>query len=313
LKFIDFHRIESLQRSINAVKDLKSRKSLTSIIRAHNPDIVHSHAFKGGLISRTILGNWKRVHSYHGHHLYDPEFGGFALMALNAIERKLDKNTNGFISVGEKVKNEIQSLGIGKNKSFVSIPPGIDCVELSSREHVERRLKLKGTEGKTFVWMGRFVQVKRPDLFISLAREFPLHRFLMAGDGPLRQKLLHNNPSNLEYLGWQRKEDLFSLADALVITSESEGMPLVAIEAQSCGLPVIATDVGSIAEIVEDSKTGFLSEPNEACLRKQLTRYLDFDGKTELSRNAKDNWQKLFTRRALADSHLSFYREVLDL
>jgi len=53
-------------------------------------------------------------------------------------------------------------------------------------------------------------------------------------------------------------------ADVVVLPSDTEGQPRVAIEAGLSGLPVVATRVGGLAEIVEDGSTGFLVPPGDA-------------------------------------------------
>ena len=69
--------------------------------------------------------------------------------------------------------------------------------------------------------------------------------------------------------------DLLSAADVFCLASEprSEGLPTVILEAMSCGLPVVASDVGSVAEAVEDGVTGYLFPSRDAAaLAGHLTK-----------------------------------------
>jgi len=88
----------------------------------------------------------------------------------------------------------------------------------------------------------------------------------IAGDGPERdrlQRLIHDLDLEAEVhlLGQVQHEDLVALyrqADLVVLTSQSEGIPLVLMEAMSLAKPVLAPAITGIPELVADGKTGFL-------------------------------------------------------
>jgi len=65
-------------------------------------------------------------------------------------------------------------------------------------------------------------------------------------------------------LGHVPRQELFEYyaeADLVVLTSHSEGIPLVLMEAMACGKVVLAPDITGIPELVVDGKTGFLYKP----------------------------------------------------
>jgi colanic acid/amylovoran biosynthesis glycosyltransferase len=88
----------------------------------------------------------------------------------------------------------------------------------------------------------------------------------IAGDGPERQSLegmirdfdLQREVSLLGQLSRTRLDDEYNRADLVVITSRSEGIPLVLMEAMVRGKPVLAPAITGIPELVVDGKTGFL-------------------------------------------------------
>lgn len=68
----------------------------------------------------------------------------------------------------------------------------------------------------------------------------------------------------LRFHGWlsgEGKTDIFNLADAYILPSYTEGVPISILEAESYGLPVLSTTVGGIPEIVADRENGLLFEP----------------------------------------------------
>jgi glycosyltransferase involved in cell wall biosynthesis len=92
---------------------------------------------------------------------------------------------------------------------------------------------------------------------------------LIAGEGPQRPWLEHlirnlELGANVKLLGHLCREDLdacYGLCDLVVLTSRSEGIPLVLMEAMAHGKTVLAPAITGIPELVRDGETGFLYRP----------------------------------------------------
>jgi len=69
-------------------------------------------------------------------------------------------------------------------------------------------------------------------------------------------------------------ETVYAAADLVLLTSDNEGMPLSLIEAALAGVPAVATDVGSVAEVVQHEATGLLVGTDNAALTAAVTRLL---------------------------------------
>ena len=139
---IDLIRVPAMGRSFNPIKDHFARKQLDRIIAEVKPDLIHTHTFKAGLLVRLqrnkleeLLGRKiKFIHTFHGHLFDDPEFKGFKAFAIKAIEKKLSKNSDQLITVGEIVKSDLDGKGIyGKNKT-ISIPPAVAPLKAAKPE-----------------------------------------------------------------------------------------------------------------------------------------------------------------------------------
>jgi glycosyltransferase involved in cell wall biosynthesis len=100
---------------------------------------------------------------------------------------------------------------------------------------------------------------------------------VLVGDGPEREALGARVAASLRaelvHFTGARDDvpDLLAAFDVFVLTSHSEGLPLVLLEAMATELPVVATAVGGIPDIVEQAVTGYLIEPGNA---SELTRQL---------------------------------------
>ena len=124
------------------------------------------------------------------------------------------------------------------------------------------------------VSVGRLVEQKNHALFLraaaALSREVPEARFMIVGDGPLREALERQAcelgiADGVIFTGERGDiEALVRTASLFWLTSRWEGMPNVVLEAMASGVPVIATDVGGTGELVQDGVDGFVVAPNDA-------------------------------------------------
>ena len=120
----------------------------------------------------------------------------------------------------------------------------------------------------TFLTVGRLAPVKNIALqiraFARVIKESPQARLRIVGDGSLRESLkLQVESLKLEdkIIFEGRQENLaqyYEEADAFLLTSDSEGWGLVALEAAAYGLPIIMTDVGLAGEFIRDGENGLV-------------------------------------------------------
>jgi glycosyltransferase involved in cell wall biosynthesis len=176
--------------------------------------------------------------------------------------------------------------------------------------------------GFTLVYVGRLVPVKNHPLLLHAFRlalsSMPGLRLWIVGDGSERKTL----ESLAEEMGiapqvtfWGQQLDVapfFSAADAFIMSSKSEGLPVSLLQAFSLGLPAIVTDVGGMAEVVRLAKAGFvvpagdLAEMAAAILRLAAS---DVE-RAEFSANAEDSFHSHFTLHAMVDAYTDLYRNT---
>ncbi|WP_200883389.1 glycosyltransferase [Thermus sp. 2.9] len=85
-------------------------------------------------------------------------------------------------------------------------------------------------------------------------------------EGVLRRLIAKHRLEDKVFLLGSRSDvpELMNMADAYVMSSAWEGMPMVLLEAHASGLPVVATKVGGNPEVVRDGVSGFLVPPGDA-------------------------------------------------
>jgi len=302
-------RVPSMGRALDPRTDFKARAELAKIIKDLRPDLIHSHTFKAGLLTRTLAPGIPHVHTYHGHPFVDPEFSGAKAWIIATIERVLARRADALVSVGERVGRDLVAKGVGTSEQFVSIAPAIAPLDLVAR--AQARAELGIPEDAIVVgWLGRMIPVKAPERVVTMAAAFPEVTFIMGGGGPLLDATRVAATPNLRVLGWMPAALVYGASDIALLTSVSEGMPVALIEAQMAGIPVVCTDVGSAGEVVLHEETGLVVEP--AGLTAAVAR-LASDGalRARLGGAAEQQAFARFTQHHLIDAHMALYERLL--
>jgi len=253
---------------------------LARIIRAYRPQIVHSHIVHANLLTRVtrLLVKFPvlvcTAHSYK-------EGGRFHDLGYRITDPLSDLTT----TVSQAADERYVRLGLARPNAIRFIPNGID-VRLYHRDpalrtQIREQLKLAGR----FVWL--VVARLEPDknhvnlfrAFASAAVDHPANPILLVvGAGRLEPELrglveMMRLGERVRFLGL--RDDipaLMNAADAQVLASLMEGMPLVLQEASAVGIPLLATNVGGNAEVVLDGKSGLIVPSEDSPALAQAMR-----------------------------------------
>jgi glycosyltransferase involved in cell wall biosynthesis len=126
-------------------------------------------------------------------------------------------------------------------------------------------------------WVGALSREKRPELAVEVVARVPAADLVMAGDGPQRTAVTRlaarAAPGRVHLLGrTDRVADVLTAADVALVTSESEGLPGVLVEAGLVGIPAVTTDVGWVRDVVLDGVTGRVVPSGRADLLADAVR-----------------------------------------
>ena len=290
-------RIPSMGRAINPIADTRAFFQLKKVIREYQPDIVHSHTFKAGLLARLVPGSHKRVHTFHGHLFDDQSFSGLQKFVITFFERINAKRSDLLISVGDRVGRELRAARIGIGKQWASVPPGV------------KPLATSPYSGDFVVgWMARVTSVKNPMLAVEVARLLPSVNFVMAGGGDLLDEVRGVAPSNLSVIGWSDSTQFWSSVSIALSTSDNEGMPIALIEAQLAGIPVVATDVGSNSEVIASGETGLVVEKSASAVASAIATLASDEAlRKSMGRAAVERALTLFSPDRMIATHGELY------
>jgi glycosyltransferase involved in cell wall biosynthesis len=161
------------------------------------------------------------------------------------------------------------------------IPNGVDTEIFRPDEQVRRRVRSSlglGTEF-VFVAVGRLMWKKNYPALLRAFRTLGGGTLLIVGTGPQERELRAMAGANVIFLGPREDvPELLNAADAYVLTSVVEGLPVALLEAGSVGLPCLATDAGGVRE------TGIATLVNEETLATEMNRLMSLSEPERRSR-----------------------------
>jgi glycosyltransferase involved in cell wall biosynthesis len=326
-------RLPALQRELSLPADAAAVRELRRTVVRRRADVLHTHTAKAGATGRIAAmlpsGGWPRttVHTFHGHVL-SGYFGVRREKVFIRVERALARRSGAIVAVSDEVRDDLVSLGVASREKIVVIPYGFDLSSLTRPNRAERALRRSEIDllAKAFVvgWAGRLTAIKRPhDLVRTIAAlaGTGIDAFLVVvGDGPERDSVeaLAAELGVMErcrFLGYRRDMSRwYATFDALLLTSENEGTPVVAIEALASGCPVVATNAGGTATVVRHGESGYLVPIGE--IHELASRLHELASLPELARSMGKTGEldvkQRFASETMAEAVDALYRRLLD-
>jgi len=269
-------------------------------IREIRPDIVHAQSLGiaiPALISKRMLSIPYVVWG-QGTDIYLPE--RFTQMT----SRLILQNADATLALTEGMKRKMQEIC---EREVSVVPNGINLERFSSSSEDK-----KGSSAKTIIFVGRLHPVKGIQYLIEamaiVHQEMPDVKLVIVGDGVERSRLEElaerlNLDGCIQFAGQISQERIprvMHQADVFALSSLTEGLPVVLLEAMAAGLPIVATNVGGIPDIVEEGVNGYLvnaKNPDEISNRLLILLQGD-EMREEISANNREKarlytWDKI--------------------
>ena len=277
LQDVRLFEIEDLVRPVSAAKDLRALRHLRAAIRSFEPEIVHTHSSKAGVLGR-LAARLERVpvvvHSVHGFG-FTPLQRPWTRAAFVTAEKLAGRWTRHFIAVSHANRDLGVQKGLFTPDQVSVIRSGIELERFrnpSGGDEVRRSLGLPpGVPVVTQV--GNFKPQKAPLDFVRMAAQVvkrnPEPRFVMVGEGPLRGQAealateLGIADRVLMCGWWDRIPELLAATRVSVLSSRHEGLPRAVVESLAAGVPVVATAVDGTVEVVRPGVNGLLVSPGD--------------------------------------------------
>jgi glycosyltransferase involved in cell wall biosynthesis len=239
-------------------------------------------------------------------------------------KRLVMPQVDGIVGVSRATLRNVQTLYRSQAQT-IYIPNGIDTKPL---QHVPSRTVARKAVGiapdvAVLLFMGNLTTQKRPDRFLRVVQKLRALGHMLEGwilgDGPLRQEVENqakalNILDSIRFWGYQAQIGSYvAAADILLVTSDSDGIPAVVLEAGFIGVPVVAGSVGGLAECILHEKTGMLVQPHDEAKLVEAVRSLlqHPDRRTGMGIEAREFIRNHFTMDIIAARYAGFYEQIL--
>ncbi len=260
--------------SVSPLNDFRGLIAIIRLIKLLQPDIVHLHSSKAGVLGR--IASW--LMNLESRTFYSPRGFSFLRLDVTNVTRQMYIASEKIASLfgGTLIAcsaSEAQcAIDYLAGKKVVLVENCVDTAAVLTAQPLQ-------TDRVRVVTSGRICYQKAPWRFRQLATscDSPNVDFVWIGDGELLQHLQVSGlmPVNLMVTGWMHRSQVFeeiARSDIFLLSSLWEGMPLSLIEAQVAGLPAVVSDVVGCRDVVKDGVTGFVcrSDDELAARLKQL-------------------------------------------
>jgi glycosyltransferase involved in cell wall biosynthesis len=330
--------INKLRRAIDPVKDLISYHQIKKHLRRIQPDIVHTHSAKAGILGRfaghRIRGEWAEnqpaiVHTIHGL-AFHPYQSGWLNRLYIALEKSAASRTDFFISVADAMTKQQKAAGIGEDKPYVTAYSAIEeeqfleTIPQECKNDFRRKYGIP-QDAVVLITIARLFMLKGHDYIIEsasrLAPQFRKAVWLFVGDGNLSDyyKLQVQQlglAGKIKFTGLLPPSEIplaIQSSDILVHCSLREGLARTLPQAMLCGRPAVSFDVDGAREVVNEN-TGRLIEPKNV---EQLTQACaelteDKNLRKKLGQAGRKFVKEKFAPETMIDTIEAVYRKLLE-
>jgi glycosyltransferase involved in cell wall biosynthesis len=331
--------VDKMRRAIHPLYDAISYRQIRRYLKRIQPDIVHTHSAKAGIIGRYAAHSLKNklpgkaqnvphvVHTIHGL-AFHPYQANWLNKFYIAIEKAAANRTDAFICVADAMTEKAVAAGLGKPEDFTTAYSALeenDFLNAPAPEQISsfRRKHGISQQAIVFVTIARLFELKGHEYIIESARRLsPKHEnlvWLFVGDGKLADQIksdihLANLGYKFRFTGLISPEQIplaIHASDILVHCSLREGLARVLPQAMLCAKPVVSFDIDGAKEVVS-RKTGFLVEPEnieqltEACEKLATNPNL----RAKIGQAGRKHVKKKFAPDTMVDTVEQVYQKL---
>lgn len=259
--------VPTLGREIHPFRDFRAYRDILAHLNQTPYEVVHTHTSKAGILGRLAArrcGVPVIIHTAHGWQWTLARNAAMRRFIVDC-ERWAARFTDRIVVVSEGDREKGLREGVGRPEQYTVIESAIPLDEFDPERVPFRDVRQElgiPDNGVVAGTVGRFSHPKEPEVMLRSAARILERRedahFIYVGDGPDREAVLSRlgvlrDHPRLHLVGLRRDiPRLLAGMDVFLLSSSSEGLPRVIVEAMAMKKPVVSTPAGSVPDLVDE-------------------------------------------------------------
>ena len=289
---------------------LRERACFAELCRAIHPDVVHTHGYRPDVLDAPVARRLgipvvTTMHGFLG--------GGLKDRTLEWLQRRAARDFDAVVAVSRPLADWLADSGVQRERLHLVPNAMRSGAPLLSREAARRKLGLP-QDGFRIGWIGRLSHEKGLDVLIEAlpALEDLAISISVLGNGPGRAFIEPRVRSlGIGSICWHGAvvdaRRLLRAFDVIVISSRTEGSPMILLEAMAAGVPIVTTDVGGIPDMISETESLMVAPNDPAALAEALRAVYEFDG---MARERAQLARERFERECSFDGWIARYESI---
>ncbi len=289
--------------------------ALRDLFRRWKPEVVHTHGFRADVqAGRVVRGlgipSVSTVHGFTG--------GGARVRLYEWLQVKALRRFEAVIAVSRPLGALLAKRGVPRDRLHLIRNAWCGGIPNLGRTQARSELDLPA-DSFVLGWVGRLSHEKGGDLMIEAIGRLRSSEFVacVIGDGPDRRALERRVAelglaSRVRWCGVRSDAArLFRAFDAFVLSSRTEGTPIVLFEAMQAQVPIVATSVGGVPDVVGPNQALLVAPGDPVALAEAIcVLRADPAGAARLAVAARERLETEFAPNPWLDAYERIYREV---
>lgn len=325
----DLIELPELIRAVNPWMDMRARRCLCMEFQRLQPDVVHTHSSKAGIVGRFAARDARVPHVVHTiHGMSFNRTQSWPVRRTYAwLEWLAARRSHAIVTVADTMIDQTIAAGVCRGDKLLTVYSGMEVARFTPSSEARAAARRQWGASDDDIVVGTVARLFRrkgyeqllPVMAQAVHRE-PRLRFVWIGDGAQRS----DYEAELNRLGLTDRTTLVGLippdevpqqlagCDILAHTSQWEGLPRAVVQALLLQIPAVAFDIDGTPEVVLDGRTGRLLPLNDlpGFAEALCTLAVDGDLRRRMGRAGREHCLTRFDSRTMVDQLERLYARL---